>query len=282
MSKGKCKIISLITPIATPRTNSGPINTNIILAGENAQIDKKIFSALSATDIQDLLTGPKFLEFDVEVMDCSQVTYNKTKYPTPVMREAFENELVLRKLNNGGLPCEANHPYQKEKDLKRWEFVDMNNITHFIMKTWFNGEKLMARIRTSLDNRKIVKNMLAGIMPAFSIRGLMQIHMEGDVQVADRFYFISLDYVDVQSNLGSTAIHSFDSLKVMSVNDMNNTDVDALPKASGEAAEFFHIDKDMVMVSSESGEFAGFAKVEYQDIRSTTDLLEEIKYDLFS
>ena len=82
---------------------------------------KTLFN-LSPEDVRALKAGEKWLEFDIEVIDCSKPTYNKFWYKKPVMEAAMQDTLFLRRMNNGGLASEANHPVDRS-DLDRKSVV---------------------------------------------------------------------------------------------------------------------------------------------------------------
>lgn len=279
------KIISIITP-NTCKINNKINNMSMKVSGESPETESKIFSKIKREDVIALKNGLASLEFDVEVIDTEKVTYNGVLYPKEPMERMQQHPIIVRQLANGGIDCEANHPKDREKDMKRWEWVDENNISHYITKFFWAGErnqKLMARIRTSLSNTIIVDKILAGIMPAFSIRGLMSTHpdtIDGrTVQVCDEYIFISLDYVHVNSNEESSVLHSYDSIKVVSLLD-KGVDEDTRA-ASGEAAKLFGIPEENLMLAVSGESPIGYAKVEYVDTRDMNDIFQEVHDTLF-
>lgn len=183
------------------------VGGDILAGGESAvHTASKKLAALTPEEVKALKTGESYLTLDVELIDSSCPTYNNFWYKEAAMDESFEHELLKRKLNNGGMPCEANHPIDRS-DLVRFEYVDMNNITHYITKIWKTGQKYYCTIVTkAMNDNPIVLDILQGRVPAFSIRGLIHGHREGDTLVVDKYQFVSLDYVSVQANLGSSSI----------------------------------------------------------------------------
>lgn len=153
--------------------------------------------------------GKLQFEFPVEVVDSTTRTANGCLYSRPVLEQGLSSDLrTVRLMKHGGIPCEANHPIVKDLstawDFKRYKRTDIDKATHKIIKFYWEGEKLMALIRTSLINDALYNYILEGGTPLFSLRalGAKKFNKDGTVDALS-FVFISLDWVDVNANEGS-------------------------------------------------------------------------------
>lgn len=253
----------------------------MMAGGESGVSASKKLVALTPEERTALRNGDTTIMMDVELIDTSGPTYNKFFYSEAVMQESLAEELLNRKIANGGMPCEANHPVDRN-DLARYEHVDMNNVTHYIHKIWQVGKKFFCRLETkAIPNNPIVLDILQGRIPAFSIRGLLYAHKEGDITVVDKYMFVSLDYVSVQSNLGSAG---YTDLKIVDF-DGNTRAVaykpvgDEIAKASGESARGFLGDTSKIYeLKLAGGESALVMVDEVKAPHTASDVLSAFRY----
>ena len=173
---------------------------------------KNIFKFSERVNVSELRRSRdnnNILVFDVEVMDTSKVTANRTFYPTAVVKAGIDNSLAVQRKLQNAFWCEANHPITSddEQGMKRWNTVDMNTATHVINRLYWIGPKLMATMETTLINPALYYAILQGKNIVFSLRatGDKKKRVDGVIE-AVTFNFISFDWVDVQSNENSVII----------------------------------------------------------------------------
>lgn len=186
-------------------------------SGESFVAQEYFLKGLSAEDARKLRDGETYLVFDVIAMDCSKPTVNGRRYPMDVFISAMKDEEVVRKMNHGGFPGEGEHPELKvpeneantqatiRENMQRIVRIDPKNKTHYIIGWHTEGDNMIFTIKTSLDNRQIVNDLLNGHAPTFSIRTTGQFEPENDHVVAKALKFITIDYVMNPANATSKA-----------------------------------------------------------------------------
>lgn len=112
---------------------------------------------------------------------------------------------------------EAEHPMIKMYDedpntqkniynnLARVNYIDPNNVSHYIVGYKCTPEKTYFKIRTNPANPMIVFAILAGRQPGFSIRTRGDFVNENGVTVAKGLEVITIDYVSNPANVTSVA-----------------------------------------------------------------------------
>ena len=186
-------------------------------SGESFVAQEYFLKGLSVEDARKLRDGETYLVFDVIAMDCSKPTANGRRYPLDVFVSAMKDEEVVRKMNHGGFPGEGEHPELKvpeneantqatiRENMQRIVRIDPKNKTHYIIGWHTEGDNMIFTIKTSLDNRQIVNDLLNGHAPTFSIRTTGQFEPENDHVVAKALKFITIDYVMNPANASSKA-----------------------------------------------------------------------------
>ena len=186
-------------------------------SGESFVAQEYFLKGLSVEDARKLRDGETYLVFDVIAMDCSKPTANGRRYPMDVFISAMKDEEVVRKMNHGGFPGEGEHPElvvpENEANaqaairanMQRIVRIDPKNKTHYIIGWHTEGDNMIFTIKTSLDNRQIVNDLLNGHAPTFSIRTTGQFEPENDHVVAKALKFITIDYVMNPANATSKA-----------------------------------------------------------------------------
>lgn len=182
-----------------------------------ANVDNISIGNLSKDVIYELLHGSAYAEFWVELLD-DIPTINGNLYSPEIQDKAFSNPRTVEKIR-GGIPGEGEHPViaktgNKEVDLEnyftRMTNIDEKRVTHYIVDIRKNAKgKWEQLIRTSLERRSIVKNMLIGIKPKFSIRAATSSQQEGNVCRITNMSYITSDYVYTPSNRTSIAEEVF-------------------------------------------------------------------------
>lgn len=186
-------------------------------SGESFVAQEYFLKGLSVEDARKLRDGETYLVFDVIAMDCTKPTANGRRYPLDVFVSAMKDEEVVRKMNHGGFPGEGEHPELKvpeneantqatiRENMQRIVRIDPKNKTHYIIGWHTEGDNMIFTIKTSLDNRQIVNDLLNGHAPTFSIRTTGQFEPENDHVVAKALKFITIDYVMNPANASSKA-----------------------------------------------------------------------------
>jgi len=164
-----------------------------------------------------LLAGKACLVFEIVAMDHSIRTINKRRYPQDLFIKSLQAEDVQRRLNLGGQDGEADHPdiimpdnkaeaqVTVMKNMQRMGKIEQSNTTHSIIGYRTEGTKTIMKIKTSTDNLSIVRNLINGKPPAFSIRTICKFEPEGDGVVASAIKFICIDYVRDPANIQALA-----------------------------------------------------------------------------
>lgn len=172
---------------------------------------------------EDLLKGHAFLEFRIKAVDMTKPTGNNRLYTKKEMLQALNDPTVIRGFNNGGIPAEVEHPYSpidlasvpdnpkpieaggmpsareqaaNMNKLNRLLYIDSRTSPHFVYGFEMDGDILYLKIRTSINNKQIVNDILAGRLPTFSIRTIARfIPNEQGQSEAHNLKFITTDYV---------------------------------------------------------------------------------------
>ena len=187
-------------------------------SGDSFVAQEYFLRGLSIEDARKLRDGESYLVFDVIAMDCSRPTANGRRYPLDVFVEALKDPAVVRMINHGGIPGESEHPVLAipeneanvqaavRTNMQRITRIDPKNKTHYMIGWHTEGNNMIFTIKTSLDNRQIVNDLLNGHAPTFSIRTTGQFEPENDHVVAKALKFITIDYVMNPANETSKAL----------------------------------------------------------------------------
>lgn len=123
----------------------------------------------------------KYLRFRACLQDFGARNRNKRLWKLEHIKPMLEMENVTEMMNTaGGWPGEAGHPVPLtgQVTLERIATIDPNNVSHFIKSLSFEGNRLYGIIDTADDGegspgRKLMNNILQGIIAAFSLRSLV-------------------------------------------------------------------------------------------------------------
>ena len=120
----------------------------------------------------------------------------------------YEKDLLMREakkyvdefVKNGNAFGELDHPESS--------VVNLNNVSHNILKIWWSGDDLMGTVQVlDTPSGKILKTLFKeGITLGISSRGLgsvKELYKEGAVEVQDDFELIAWDFVSNPSTHGA-------------------------------------------------------------------------------
>ena len=196
--------------------------------------------------------GAAFIEFIVEIitLDDNVPTRNNVIYPLSEMKIAVERERLRQMLNTGVFLSELEHPDDPE-DLLRWTKVDRKNVHSRFTNIWFEGNKLMGKVRTVPGNGNLMaKAILNGELPSFSIRVIGKpTKREDGVIVLHDIHLIAVDWVTYPGN-PTSYVKSSDVYKLVESPITKGFQYPLL-KASGEASPILRemgITEDLVSV----------------------------------
>ena len=198
--------------------------------------------------------GAAFIEFIVEIitLDDNVPTRNNVIYPLSEMKIAVERERLRQMLNTGVFLSELEHPDDPE-DLLRWTKVDRKNVHSRFTNIWFEGNKLMGKVRTVPGNGNLMaKAILNGELPSFSIRVIGKpTKREDGVIVLHDIHLIAVDWVTYPGN-PTSYVKSSDVYKLVESPITKGFQYPLL-KASGEASPILKemgITEDLVSVGN--------------------------------
>lgn len=117
-------------------------------------------------------------------------------------------------------------------NLARVNYIDPNNVSHYIVGYKCTPEKTYFKIRTNPENPKIVFSILAGRQPGFSIRTRGDFVDENGVTVARGLEVITIDYVSNPANVTSVARPE---IRAINPSDAKEVELTLLPKTGTES-----------------------------------------------
>lgn len=155
---------------------------------------------LDSSQISGIIKGEQYIEFDTVIIKLPGPTRNKVMYPLEEMKKAVESPMVQDLLKRGALYGEGGHPLDP-KDIDRWVTVPMDKAQFKWTKLWFDGDTLMGRVRTFPGQGNLLaKAILAGELPAFSIRVMGSESMENGYRTLRNILLITIDWVNYPGN----------------------------------------------------------------------------------
>lgn len=212
---------------------------------ENFVGTEYMVKGLTADQARELLNGTAYLEFWALCMDHSKPTLNNRFYPLDKFVDAMNEAGIIRQMNFSNLGGEVEHPVLKNPTSDPRKNVEINmdnmsrlikvykdNVSHYITGFKVVGTKSYIRVKTSLNNRTIVKDILNGKLPCFSIRTTCEFAYENGVNVARHIKFITVDYVANPANVTSFALPD---MRMMNAYDNNVIDFQLLPRTGTES-----------------------------------------------
>lgn len=135
-------------------------------------------------------------------------------------------------------------------NLARVNYIDPNNVSHYIVGYKCTPEKTYFKIRTNPENPKIVYSILAGRQPGFSIRTRGDFENQNGVIVAKGLEVITIDYVSNPANITSVARPE---MKAISPADAKEVELTLLPKTGTESIGFESVlDKNETLIYDSS------------------------------
>lgn len=126
-------------------------------------------------------------------------------------------------------------------NLARVNYIDPNNVSHYIVGYKCTPEKTFFKIRTNPENPKIVYSILAGRQPGFSIRTRGDFEERDGVIVATGLEVITIDYVSNPANVTSVAMPD---MKAINPGEAKEVELKLLPKTGTESLGFASFIKD--------------------------------------
>lgn len=181
--------------------------------GNNYKLD-----GLTKEYADDLLSGRAYLEFKIKALNFKTPTLNNRLYGREEILKSLNNPTIIRGLDNGGIPAEVEHPYAPMSvasleqpvngqmspearvalmnKLNRLCQIDYKSSPHFVCGFEVDGDDLILIIKTSINNKQIVNDILNGRCPTFSIRTIAKFmpNVNGFLE-ANNLKFITTDYV---------------------------------------------------------------------------------------
>lgn len=132
--------------------------------------------------------GSNVARMVVVLQDADAPNRNGRIYPKKHLELALQHSFIKEKLATNSLAGESNHPDPK-LGLGRQMTIDMNNISHFIKRTWWEGNLLLGEVETSANT--IGKDLAAmvlenGMVCSFSMRGSGDVVRKGGMDVVDK------------------------------------------------------------------------------------------------
>lgn len=202
----------------------------------------------TTAEIRDqLLAGKAYLEFWIEAIDHTTPTANRKLYPADVFQKGLETNAVQNMFANGGIPGEGEHPKIKMysdnmnseqsvfNNMSRIARIESNDATHYIIAYKCTPQKTYFKIRTSLKNLAIVKDILAGRRPCFSIRCVGDFcPREDGIVVATRLQLVTIDYV---ANPANATSYAEPTMKYIDTIDQTPVELQLLQRTGTESEE---------------------------------------------
>jgi len=122
---------------------------------------------------------------------------NKRIYPTNVIKFGLNTEYVQERERTKSWYGEAGHPLQPS--VERQLYIDQSNISHIIVKHWWDGDLLMGNVECAMTARgRDMQGLIRqGSQVAFSMRGFGPVsEKKGDiVMIKEPLHILTYDWV---------------------------------------------------------------------------------------
>jgi len=225
-------------------------------------------------------------------IDTSAPTANGKQYPMDAFMTALQADDIQKMLKMNSLYGEVEHPRIAKgtdevtnlENMSRILYKDANSRTHLITGYEVEGAKIYFRVRTSIENKMMVNDILNGRIPSFSIRTICQFVPENGVMVARTIKFVTLDYVDNPASEGDPVAQP--DIQKVDVAGGKIIDLKLMQKASG----FESVETDFGITQNEEIVDVGIENVLVvrekksvvkKSVKSVHDLLEkELRYSI--
>ena len=162
--------------------------------------------------------GLNFLRFSTCLQDFRGYNRNRRKWPAPIVRKMAEAPHIIDLIKAGSFVGEAGHPVPDSGKVTVERILNINpkNTSHRITSlSWPKPDELHGVVETldegpGTPGNRMMRNILQGIVPAFSLRALVPQHKnaDGSIDVVgvgrmvcyDRVYLPSHEsaYMDVE------------------------------------------------------------------------------------
>lgn len=173
-------------------------------------------SNIIGTDRNDRVIIETILQ-DMDVKNRNGRYYAKQDL-TPALNDARMKELIEKKSLFG----EAGHPMSK--DLARQQTIDINNMSHRIMKLWTDGNDIKAHVKGTVTKlgEDFNNYILDGTIPAFSLRALGSIKNTHKGAEVKNIRIITWDWVIYPSHKRAYMEKIADIKEASLLNESNN------------------------------------------------------------
>lgn len=211
---------------------------------------------INMSDAVSIINSQKSLEFDVEIITLPGPTRNGMLYPLEEMKKAVEDERIRDLLNRGALYGEGEHPLDP-LDIPRWVNIPVDKRQFKWTKLWFDGNKMMGRVRTFPgNNNALAMSILNGELPAFSIRVLGAPEQKGAYRELHDIYLVTIDWVNYPGNPTSYVrdTDAFSTKDIPLVNEKHYADGRIVPR--GESYNVLGLEENESLVSIGEGYYA--------------------------
>lgn len=177
---------------------------------ENPQFNVRYyFNDMSVQDIDDLINGRAYLEFWLPIVDHKKPSGNGAMYSETDIINGMEG-YFYNTMQTGGVPGELNHPglfvYSDNKEsvmnftnnMQRIKTIDQGNVVWYVVAYKLENNISYFKFRTSVNNRRVVMDMLNGKAPSGSLRvtGKFKIDPNTGLKVGENIKMVTIDYVE--------------------------------------------------------------------------------------
>ena len=164
------------------------------------------------TEAVTLSSDPKIMKetgysvvFHAQLQTADTPNRNGRIYSKETLEAALTAPNVKEKIEHKAFYGEAGHPQGTERS--RQLYIDQSNISHIVLRHWWDGEKLMGEVETAATRagRDMMGLIKQGSEVAFSMRGLSSgMKQDGNYQrVVAPLIIGSYDWVIFPSHYGS-------------------------------------------------------------------------------
>lgn len=164
------------------------------------------------TEAVTLSSDPKIMKetgysvvFQAQLQTADTPNRNGRIYSKETLESALSAPNVKEKIEHKAFYGEAGHPQGTERS--RQLYIDQSNISHIVLRHWWDGEKLMGEVETAATRagRDMMGLIKQGSEVAFSMRGLSSgMKQDGNYQrVVAPLIIGSYDWVIFPSHYGS-------------------------------------------------------------------------------
>lgn len=257
-------------------------------------------AGISMDQVIKLKSGLAYLEFWTHGIDHTKPTINGRWYPADKMREALGAPAILKQMNQGGIKGCKEHPKIKSPKsanpgeapsqseiqdiIQDITFINPDLVTHYIVGYRCYEDCTLFKIRTSLTDLTIVNDILAGKIPAFSIRthGLfVPDNAFGGCHKAAKLNFVTIDYVGNQADVKAISNTDMSLVDVQSGERMHLTLDSRVGTESVGIDEFYKKNDIWVRRGIIASDAAINHSVQISTKATEREMLRELSMDIF-